>query len=59
MSNFIGSKDVAERYGVSLQTVWEWVKNRKLGAIRMGRRFLFTEEDLKAFEEKIRIRPEE
>ena len=55
MPRFLDSKDVAQRYGVDTVTVWDWVRSGKLSAIRLGRRFLFTEEDLQAFEDKRRI----
>ena len=29
-------KEIAERYGVKIYTVWEWIRNGKLPAIQTG-----------------------
>ena len=43
-------KDVAERYGVQIITVWEWIRKKKLGAIKIGKEYRVSAEDIKAFE---------
>jgi len=44
-------EQVAERYGISVETVWEWVRNGKLPAIAIStRRYRIRPEDLEAFE---------
>lgn len=35
MGELYTCKDVAERYGVQIITVWEWIRKKKLGAIRL------------------------
>lgn len=37
MGELYTCKDVAERYGVQIITVWEWIRKKKLGAIKIGR----------------------
>ena len=34
MGELYTCKDVAERYGVQIITVWEWIRKKKLGAIK-------------------------
>lgn len=46
--------DVAERYGVKTITVWDWIRKKKLSAIKIGRDYRISEEDLKNFEENRR-----
>ena len=46
--------DVAERYGVKIITVWDWIRKKKLSAIKIGRDYRISEEDLKNFEENRR-----
>jgi len=43
-------KQVAERYVVSIETVWEWVRSKKLPAILIGRNYRIRPEDLEEFE---------
>lgn len=44
-------EEVAEIYGVKIFTVWEWIKRKKLQALKIGREYRIREEDLKKFEE--------
>lgn len=41
---------VAKRYGVKIITVWDWIRKRKLGAIKLGRDYRISEGDLRTFE---------
>lgn len=43
--------EVAERYKVELQTVWSWVRGKKLPAVKIGKEYRITEADLRTFEE--------
>lgn len=42
--------EVAERYKVKVITVWEWIRQQKLGAIKIGKEYRISEDDLIAFE---------
>lgn len=44
-------EDVAARYGVKLITVWDWIRKKKLNALRIGKRYYITEDDIKNFEQ--------
>lgn len=44
-------KEVAERYGVKVITVWDWIRLKKLNAINLGKEYRISEDDLHAFEE--------
>lgn len=37
MGELYTCKDVAERYGVQIITVWEWIRKKKLGADQLGK----------------------
>jgi excisionase family DNA binding protein len=43
-------EEVAGRYGVQVITVWDWIRKKKLPAIKIGKSYRIREEDLKAFE---------
>lgn len=45
-------EQVADRYGVKVITVWDWIRKKKLNAIKLGREYRVTEEDLIQFEEE-------
>ena len=44
-------EEVAEIYGVKIFTVWDWIKRKKMQALKIGREYRIREEDLKKFEE--------
>lgn len=50
MEKFYDCESVAERYGVKVITVWDWIRKRKLPAIKIGGQYRVTEDDLKNFE---------
>lgn len=50
MEKFYSCEAVAERYGVKVITVWDWIRKRKLPAIKIGGQYRVSENDLKAFE---------
>lgn len=50
MAELYTCEQVAKRYGVKIITVWDWIRKRKLGAIKLGRDYRISEDDLKAFE---------
>ena len=54
MSQMFTCEEVAERYKVKVITVWEWIRQKKLGAIKLGREYRVSEDDLKAFEDSCR-----
>lgn len=51
MTGMYSCEQIAQRYGVKTITVWDWIRKKKLGAIRLGRDYRIREEDLKAFED--------
>lgn len=42
--------EVAEIYGVKVSTVWSWVRDGKLGSVRIGKRYRIRQQDLDSFE---------
>lgn len=44
-------EEIAEMYGVKIFTVWDWIKRKKIKALKIGREYRIREEDLKEFEE--------
>ena len=51
MSNMYTCEQVAQRYGVKTLTVWDWIRKKKLPAIKLGRDYRIRQEDLDAFEQ--------
>lgn len=50
MANMYTCEQVAQRYGVKTLTVWDWIRKKKLPAIKLGRDYRIRQEDLDAFE---------
>jgi len=47
-------EEISERYRVQIITVWDWIRKKKLPAIKIGREYRVTEDDLKIFEDERR-----
>ena len=54
MSKMYSCAEVAERYGVQVITIWDWIKKKKLPAIKTGREYRISENDIAVFEEACR-----
>lgn len=52
MEIFYSCEQVANRYGVKVTTVWEWIKAQKLPAVKIGKSYRIKEADLDAFEQR-------
>ena len=50
MSKMYTCEEIAERYGVQIITVWDWIRKKKMPAIKIGKGYRVREEDLKEFE---------
>ena len=44
-------EEIAERYDVQVITVWDWIRKKKLPAMKIGKSYRVSEEDLKKFED--------
>ena len=54
MEKYLNCDEVAEKYGVKRITVWQWIREKKLNAVRTGRNYAVRPEDLREFEESRR-----
>lgn len=52
MSKMYTCGEVAERYKVKVITVWDWIRQKKLNAIKLGREYRISEDDLTRFEDE-------
>jgi len=43
--------EVAEIYGVKIITVQDWIRKKKLPAVRIGKQYVIRQEDLDSFEQ--------
>lgn len=51
MSKFYTCNEVAELYRVKTLTVWDWIRKKKLGAIKIGREYRVSQNQLDEFNE--------
>ena len=51
MEKIYSCDEIADRYGVKINTVWDWIRNKKLTAMKIGKYYKVRENDLKKFEE--------
>ena len=54
MSKMYTCEQVAEGYGVQVITIWDWIRKKKLPAIKIGKEYRISDEDLKQFEDSRR-----
>lgn len=50
MSKLYTCAEVAARYGVKTVTVWDWIRNKKLAAVKIGKEYRVSDDDMQAFE---------
>lgn len=51
MTKLYTCEEVAKRYGVKTITVWDWIRKKKMTALKVGKSYRIREEDLKQFED--------
>ncbi len=54
MPKMYSCEEIAERYDVKIITVWDWIRKKKLPAIKIGKGYRIHENDLKLFEDERR-----
>lgn len=52
MDRFYTCEEVAEMYRVKVTTVWAWVRDGKLRAVKIGKVYRIEKEALEEFEKK-------
>lgn len=50
MKEFYTCRQIADRYGVKIATVWDWIREGKLAAIRIGKLYRISKESIDDFE---------
>lgn len=50
MPNYYTCEEIAKMYKVKTLTVWDWIRRKKLGAIKLGKEYRITQADIDAFE---------
>lgn len=56
MEKYLSAEEVAEIFGVKVGTVWAWIREKKLPAIKTGKLYHIRPEDLRKFEESRKTR---
>ncbi len=51
MEKFYSCEQVADRYGVKISTVWSWIREKRLLAVKIGKGYRVRESALAAFEQ--------
>lgn len=59
MTEMYTCEQIAHRYRVKKITVWDWIRKKKLPAIKIGRDYRIRQEDIEAFEKAgFTVKPE-
>lgn len=53
MKNFYTCEEVAKIYKVKIATVWNWVRSKKLKAVKLDKVYRITDEALTEFEQRL------
>lgn len=51
MDKLFTCAEISSRYNVKIATVWDWIRNGRLPAVKVGKSYLVRMDDLQAFEE--------
>ena len=51
MAKYLSCDQVADLYDVKVITVWDWIRKKKLTAIKLGRDYRIRQEDIESFEQ--------
>ena len=54
-NNYLTTQDIAERLGFTTKAVHLWIKQGKLKALKVGKKYRITEEDFNDFLEKSQV----
>lgn len=46
--------EIAERYSVPIVTVWRWIREKKLPAMKIGKKYQVRQDDILMFENERR-----
>ena len=47
---FCSCEQVADRYGVKVSTVWAWIREKRIPAVKVGKFYKIKAADLETFE---------
>lgn len=50
MDKLFTCAEIAARYSVKIATVWGWIRNGRMPAVKVGKAYLVRQEDLQRFE---------
>jgi excisionase family DNA binding protein len=50
MPKYFTCEEIASMYKVKTLTVWDWIRKKKLSAIKIGRDYRIRQDDIDAFE---------
>lgn len=56
MEKYYNCKQIADRYGVKNSTVWAWIREKKIPAVRIGKCYRVKESDLADLERANKVR---
>ena len=51
MDMFYQVEDIAARYGVTLGTVYDWIRRGRLTALKLGKRYYIRDSDIERMEQ--------
>ena len=57
MAELYTCREVATYYRVKTLTVWEWIRKGKLPAIKLGKEYRISKEDMEKFERTLKGTP--
>lgn len=46
---------IAERYNIPIESVWRWIRQKKLPAMKIGKKYQVREEDISQFEKERKV----
>lgn len=55
MEKLYSCEEVANHFQIKIETVWEWIKGKRIAAIRVGKGYRIPESALREYEQKNKV----
>ena len=55
MEKFYSCEEIADHFQIKVETVWEWIRGKRIAAIRVGKGYRIPESAVREYEQKNKV----